>query len=67
MNDPAKALYRSSSTEELWIAFDFHGPVVKNRFHRELGIWGAAATVESLGYGRAVLVVQPGGALELVQ
>jgi hypothetical protein len=65
MNDPAKALYPSSCTEELWIAFDFHGAVAKNRFHRERWTWGAAATVENLGHGHAVLVVRPGGTREL--
>ena len=67
MNDPANALYPSSSTEELWIAFDFHGPVAKNHFHRERRAWGSCATLERLGYGRAVLVVRPGGVRELTE
>ena len=67
MNDPANALYPSSSTEELWIAFDFHGAVAKNRLHQERRAWGSCSTVESLGYGRAVPVVHPGGAGELAR
>ena len=65
MNDPANALYPSSSTEELWIAFDFHGAVAKNPFHRERRAWGSCATLESLEYGRVVLIVRPDGAREL--
>jgi hypothetical protein len=65
MNDPARALYPSSSTEEIWIAFDCRGPGAKNRLHRERQAWGAAATVESLGYGHVVLVIRPGGARRL--
>jgi hypothetical protein len=64
MNDPARALYPSSTTEELWIAFDCRGPGAKNRLHRERRAWGSGATLESLGHGRVVLVVRPGGARE---
>ncbi len=67
MKDPARTLYPSSSAEEVWIAFDCRGPGAKNRLHRERQAWGAAATVENLGAGRAVLVVQPGGARELAR
>jgi len=49
------------------IVFDCRGPGAKNRLHRERRAWGAAATVENLGHGRAVLVVRPGGALELAR
>jgi hypothetical protein len=67
MNHPARALYPSNVTEELWIVFDCRGPGAKNRLHRERRAWGAAATLETLGYGRAVLVVRPGGARELAR
>jgi hypothetical protein len=62
MNDPARALNPSSSTEEVWIAFDCRGPGAKNRLHRGRRAWGASATVENLGYGHVALVVRPGGA-----
>jgi hypothetical protein len=67
MNHPARALYPSNATEELWIIFDCRDPGAKNRFHRERRAWGTAATVENLGYGRAVLVVRPGGAVEFTR
>jgi len=49
----------------VWIAFDCRGPGAKNRLHRERQAWGAAATVENLGYGHVVLVVRPGGGRKL--
>lgn len=63
MNNPAKSAYHSSAhqDEEVWIAFDCRGPGAMNRFWRELRAWGASATYESLGDGRVVLVVRPGG------
>jgi hypothetical protein len=64
MDAPPEEFYSKPETE-VWIAFDCRGPGVKNRLHRERRAWGAAATVENLGYGRAVLVVRPGGAKEL--
>ena len=63
MNNPARALYRSSSTEEVWIVFDCRGSGAKNRLHRERRAWGSSATMETLGNGRVVLVVRPGGAV----
>ena len=53
------------SLPETLIVFDCRGPGAKNRLHRERRAWGAAATLEVLGYGRAVLVVRPGGPREL--
>ncbi len=50
---------------ETLIVFDCRGPGAKNRLHRERRAWGSCATMESLGYGRVVLVVRPGGAREL--
>jgi hypothetical protein len=67
MNHPARELYPSNWTEELWIIFDCRGPGAKNRFRRERRAWGATATVENLGHGRVVLVVRTGGALELAR
>jgi len=55
------------SLPETLIVFDCRGPGAKNRLHRERRAWGAAATVENLGHGQAVLVVRPGGALELTR
>jgi hypothetical protein len=64
MNVPRDEFYSKFETE-VWIAFDCRGPGAKNRLHRECRAWSTAATVESLGYGSAVLVVRPGGAREL--
>jgi hypothetical protein len=55
------------SLPETLIVFDCRGRGAKNRLHRERRAWGPSATVESLGYGRVVLVVRPGGALELAR
>ena len=55
------------SPPETLIVFDCRGRGAKNRLDRERRSWGAVATVENLGYGRAVLVVRPGGALELTR
>lgn len=67
MNDPAKSAYHSNTREkeEVWVLFDCRGRGAKNRFHRERRAWGANACYESLGNGRVVLVVRPGGATEL--
>jgi len=67
MNDPARSLYPSRNAQEVWLLFDCRGRGAKNRLHRERRAWGSSATVESLGYGRVVLVVRPGGALELAR
>jgi hypothetical protein len=64
MDAPQQGFYSKPETE-VWIAFDCREREAKNRLHRERHAWGACATVESLGYGRAVLVVRPGGAREL--
>jgi hypothetical protein len=53
------------SSPETRIVFDCRGPGAKYHLHRERRAWGDAATVENLGYGRAVLVVRPGDALEI--
>jgi hypothetical protein len=67
MNDPARSLYPSRKTEEVWFLFDRRGPGAKGRLHRERRAWGSRAAMESLGHGRVVLVVRPGGALELAR
>jgi hypothetical protein len=64
MDAPQEECYSKPETE-VWIAFDCRGPGAKNRLHRECRTWGAAATVEKLGSGRAVLVVRPGGVREI--
>ena len=60
MNHPARALYPSNATEELWIIFDCRGPGAKNRLHRERRACGANAHYESLGHGHVVLMIRPG-------
>jgi hypothetical protein len=55
------------SPPETLIVFDCRGPGAKNRLHRERRAWGANATVENLGHGRAVLVVRLGSARELAR
>jgi hypothetical protein len=64
MNPPQDEFYSKPETE-VWIAFDRRGHEAKNRLLRECRAWGSYATLESLGYGRVVLVVRPGGAWEL--
>lgn len=64
MDAPREEFYRKPETE-VWILFDCRGPGGINRLHRERHAWGASAAVENLGYGRAVLVVSPGGAQRL--
>jgi hypothetical protein len=64
MDAPQEEFYSKPETE-VWIAFDCRSPEAKYRLHWERRAWEAAATVENLGYGRAVLVVKPGGAKEL--
>jgi len=64
MDAPQEEFYSKPETE-VWIAFECRHPGAKNRLHRERQAWGAAATVENLGYGHVVLVVRPGGARKL--
>jgi len=64
MNSPQREFY-SKPVTEVWIAFDCRSHEAKNRLLRECRAWGSCATLESLGYRRVVLVVQPGGAWEL--
>ena len=66
MTVPQEEFYSKPETE-VWIAFDCRGRGAQSRLHRERRAWGSRATVESLGYGRAVLVVRPGGAGELTR
>ena len=66
MDAPQEEFYSKPETE-VWIAFDCRGRGAKGRLLRERRAWGACATVENLGYGRAVLVVRPGGARELAR
>ena len=55
------------SPPETLIVFDCRERGARNRMHRERDAWGSSAVVENLGYGRAVLIVRPGGALELAR
>jgi len=64
MDTPLEEFYNKPETE-VWIAFDSRHPGAKNRLHRERQAWGAAATVENLGYGHVVLVVRPAGTRKL--
>jgi hypothetical protein len=64
MDAPQEEFYSKPETE-VWIAFDCRGRGAKNRLIRERRAWGSCATLESLGYGRVVLMVHPGGAREL--
>ena len=64
MDAPQEEFYSKPETE-VWVAFDCRGPGMKTRLRRERCAWGSRATVESLGYGRVVLVVRPGGARAL--
>jgi hypothetical protein len=54
------------SAPETLIVFGCRGPGAKNRLHRERRAWGSSATLESLAYGRAELVVRPGGAPHVI-
>ena len=63
MIDPQSEFYSKPETE-VWIAFDCRGPGAKNRLHRERQAWGATASIETQGYGHAVLVARPGSAKE---
>ena len=53
------------SPPEIPIVFDGRERGAKERLRRECRAWGSSATTESLGYGRVVLIVRPGGALGL--
>jgi hypothetical protein len=64
MDAPQEEFYSKPETE-VWIAFDCRRRGATSRLRREHRAWGSCATVESLGYERAVLVIRPGGAKEL--
>ena len=50
---------------ELLTIFDLLYPGVHSLLRGICRAWGSRATVEDLGYGRAVPVIRPGGALEI--
>jgi hypothetical protein len=58
-------LYPTSETEEILILFDCRFPGTRNRLYRERRAWGSRATVENLGRACAMLIIRPGGALEV--
>ena len=53
------------SPPETLVIFDCRERGTKQRMQWERRAWGSSATTENLGYGRVVLIVRPGGALEL--
>lgn len=55
------------SPPELLAIFDLLSPGAHSLLRGICRAWGSRATVETLGYGRAVLIVRPGGALELAR
>ena len=59
---PQKSI--QDSPPETLVVFDCRERDVRERMGRERRAWGSSATVEELGYGRVVLIVRPGGALE---
>jgi hypothetical protein len=66
MRAPQEEFYSKPGTA-IWIVFDCRGPGAENRLRRLRQAWGASATIESLGYGRVVLVVRPGGTGEPIK
>ena len=50
---------------EILVAFDLRVPGSRSLLSAFRRAWGPCATVEDLGHGRVVLIVRPGGALEL--
>ncbi len=60
--DTSQQEFYSKPETEIWIAFDCRGPGARNHLHRERRAWGASATMETIGHGRVVLVIRPGGA-----
>ena len=52
---------------EILVAFDLRVPGSRSLLSAFRRAWGSSATTESLGYGRAVLIVRPGGALRLAR
>ena len=65
MRSAPKQVY--NEPPELLTAFDLLIPGARALLHSAHRAWGSYATIEELGYGRVVLVVRPGGALELVR
>jgi hypothetical protein len=60
----AKSLY-TTEPNFLIAFFDLRYPGAEQRLRRELAGWRGLAHAERLVAGRAVLVMRPGGALEL--
>ena len=52
---------------EVLTVFDLLVPGARSLLHDARRAWGSYATVEELGYVRVVLMVRPGGALELAR
>lgn len=64
MFTPSRELYLGDNQPTL-VVFDVRVPGVGERFVRERAAWGEYADVEMLDLDHPVLVVKPGGALEL--
>jgi hypothetical protein len=65
MRSAPKQVYDEPS--EILVAFDLLVPSSRALLCAFRRAWGPSATVESLGYGRVVLLVRPGGALGLAR
>lgn len=62
MNTTTNQLYDDLKSE-LWVLFDHRSRGGITRLWRERHAWGAGATIENFGCGRAVLIIKSGGAV----
>lgn len=65
MRSAPKQVY--NEPPEILAIFDLLSPGAHSLLRGICRAWGSRATVEDLGHGRAVLVVRPGGGLELAR
>lgn len=56
-----------SSSNEIWIVFDFRIQGANSKLIRSKYDWKARATIESIGSHHSVMIIRPGGARELVR
>jgi hypothetical protein len=66
MFTPPEEVYQEEGNSTL-VAFDLRVSGAGRSFSRERAAWGKRADVEMLDSDHPVLVVKPGGALELMQ
>jgi len=64
MDAPQEEFY-SKPEDEVWVAFNCHGPRTKNLIQHECSAWGSCVTLEAVRSGCVVLVARSGGAREL--